>query len=60
MFDQNIKVKPAEEGYYLIVHEQGKGATIDSGKIVTLEYEGRFTDGKILMERKQAVDHTHL
>ena len=47
LFDQNIKVKPAEEGYYLIVHEQGKGATIDSGKIVTLEYEGRFTDGKV-------------
>ena len=54
LFDQNIKVSPAEEGYYLIVHEQGKGATIDSGKIVTIEYEGRFTDGKVFDGTKAA------
>ena len=54
LFDQNIKITPSDEGYYLIVHEHGKGATIDSGKIVTLEYEGRFTDGKVFDGTKSA------
>lgn len=47
LYDHKIEVKPDPEGYYLIMKERGKGESIDSGKIVTLEYEGRFTDGKI-------------
>ena len=54
LFDHNIKISPDEEGYFLIVHEQGKGETIDSGKIVTLEYEGRFMNDKIFDGTKSA------
>lgn len=54
LYDNNIKISPDPDGYYLIVHEQGKGETVDSGKIVSLEYEGRFTDGKVFDGTKMA------
>lgn len=54
IYDNKITSQPSEEGYYLLINEKGKGEAIDSGKIVTLEYEGRFLDGKIFDGTKQA------
>lgn len=54
IFDKHITVKPDSSGYYLIMKEIGKGETVDSGKIITIEYEGRFLDGKIFDGTKQA------
>lgn len=54
LYDNKVTIEPSEEGYYLIIREKGKGAAIDSGKIVSVEYEGRFTDGKVFDGTKQA------
>ena len=45
--NKNITVLPDSSGYYLIMRESGKGPSVDSGKIVEVEYEGRFLDGSI-------------
>lgn len=47
IFDHAIKVSPDTSGYYLIMKEKGNGPAVDSGKIVTVEYEGRFLNGKV-------------
>ncbi|MBL0103981.1 MAG: FKBP-type peptidyl-prolyl cis-trans isomerase [Bacteroidetes bacterium] len=54
LFDNGIKEKPDSSGYYMIIHEMGKGESVDSGKIVTVEYEGRFLDGKVFDGTKKA------
>jgi len=54
IYDNKIDIKPDAEGYYLIMKEKGKGEAIDSGKVVTVEYEGRFTDGKVFDGTKAA------
>lgn len=44
---KQIKEQPDSSGFYLFIKEKGKGNKIDSGKVVTVEYEGRFLDGTI-------------
>ena len=47
LYDNGIKEKPDSSGYVLIIKEKGKGATVDSGKVITVQYEGRFLDGRV-------------
>lgn len=49
-----ITVIPDESGYYLLMIEKGKGPAIDSGKVVTLEYEGRFLNDSVFDGTKKA------
>lgn len=43
----NITVAPDPAGFYLVMKEKGKGLSVDSGRIVTLEYEGRFLNDSV-------------
>lgn len=43
----NISVSPDTAGYYLIIKEKGKGERVDSGKVITVEYEGRFLNDSV-------------
>lgn len=54
IYDKKITEKATADGYYLIMREQGKGEAIDSGKIVTVEYEGRFLNGEIFDGTKKS------
>ncbi len=51
---KKITILPDEEGYYLLMIEKGSGQTIDSGKVVTLEYEGRFLNDSVFDGTKKA------
>jgi FKBP-type peptidyl-prolyl cis-trans isomerase FkpA len=42
-----IKVQPDSSGYYLIINKKGSGPAIDSGKVITLVYEGRFLNDSV-------------
>jgi FKBP-type peptidyl-prolyl cis-trans isomerase FkpA len=44
---KNISAAQDPSGYYLIMIENGKGAAIDSGKVVTIDYEGRFLNDSV-------------
>lgn len=52
--DQNITTSPDSAGYYLIMKEEGKGNAVEKGKIVTVEYEGRFFDNTVFDGTKMA------
>ena len=39
--------KPEADGYYLIIHKEGKGKSVDSGRVVSLQYEGRFLNDSV-------------
>ena len=54
LYDNGIKEKPDSSGYVLIIKENGKGERVDSGKVITVQYEGRFLDGKIFDGTKKA------
>jgi FKBP-type peptidyl-prolyl cis-trans isomerase FkpA len=43
----NITVTPDSSGYYLIIKERGKGSSVDSGKIIGVEYDAKFLDGTL-------------
>jgi FKBP-type peptidyl-prolyl cis-trans isomerase FkpA len=43
--EKNITASPETEGYYIIRQVEGKGAAIDSGAIVKINYTGRFLNG---------------
>jgi FKBP-type peptidyl-prolyl cis-trans isomerase len=44
---KKITALPDTAGYYFLMRENGKGHTIDSGKIVTVDYEGRFLNDSV-------------
>jgi FKBP-type peptidyl-prolyl cis-trans isomerase len=53
--DKNkINIQPDSSGYYLIIKSKGSGEPIDSGKMVIVEYEGRFLDNKVFDGTKKA------
>ena len=52
--EHQIITPPDSAGYYLIMKERGKGNAVDSGKIITLEYEGRFLDETVFDGTKKA------
>ena len=45
--DNNIKVKPNDEGLYVIVNKMGNGPTVAVGRNVQINYTGRLLDGRI-------------
>lgn len=45
--DNNITVKPNEEGLYVIVKKRGNGPKVATGKAVKINYTGRTLDGKM-------------
>lgn len=51
---RKITITPDESGYYLLMKEKGNGSAIDSGKVVTLEYEGRFLNDSVFDGTKKA------
>ena len=51
---KKITDSPDAEGYYLMIHENGNGQAIDSGKVVTVEYEGRFMNDSVFDGTKMA------
>ena len=51
---RKIIIAPDESGYYLLMQEKGEGEAIDSGKVVTLEYEGRFLNDSVFDGTKKA------
>jgi FKBP-type peptidyl-prolyl cis-trans isomerase len=51
---KNIEVAPDSSGYYLIVREKGNGSSVDSGKVITVEYEGRFLNDNVFDGTKKA------
>ena len=55
---QHLLVTPDSAGYYLIVREKGSGASIDSGKVVDIEYEGRFLNDS-LFDGTKGADHPY-
>ncbi len=44
--DQKIDVKPMDNGMYFITLVQGTGKPVEIGDLVTVNYEGRFLNGK--------------
>jgi FKBP-type peptidyl-prolyl cis-trans isomerase len=44
---KNIQAEPDSSGYYLFIRSKGKGPAIDSGKVVIVEYEGRFLNDSV-------------
>jgi FKBP-type peptidyl-prolyl cis-trans isomerase FkpA len=44
---KNISASPDTSGYYLIVNQRGTGEIIDSGKVVTVLYTGKFLNDSI-------------
>ena len=55
---KHLLVAPDSAGYYLIVREKGNGASIDSGKVVEIEYEGRFLNDS-LFDGTKGADHPY-
>ena len=51
---KKINVSPDESGYYLWMVEKGTGSAIDSGNIVTVDYEGRFLNDSVFDGTKNA------
>ena len=45
--DNKISVKPTESGLYIVEKAKGKGAKINKGDNVTVNYKGTFTDGRV-------------
>ena len=45
--DNKITVKPTESGLYLVVKEKGKGAKVNKGDNVEVNYKGMLTDGRV-------------
>lgn len=45
--ENNITVKPTEEGLYVIVNKRGNGPKVAMGKEVKMNYTGRLLDGTI-------------
>jgi FKBP-type peptidyl-prolyl cis-trans isomerase FkpA len=43
---ENLPVKPEKNGIYHIVLKKGSGKKIDPGDTITINYEGRFLNGK--------------
>ncbi len=43
---RDIKIKPTASGLYFIPIKQGTGKNVELGDIVTVNYEGRFLNGK--------------
>lgn len=43
----SITVKPDTSGYYLTFIEKGKGPSIDSGNVVTIDYEARLLNDSV-------------
>lgn len=43
--DNNITVKPNENGVYIIVKKKGTGAKVAAGRTVAMNYTGRLLDG---------------
>jgi FKBP-type peptidyl-prolyl cis-trans isomerase len=42
-----ITVPPDSAGYYLLIREKGNGPAVDSGKVITVDYEGRFLNDSV-------------
>lgn len=53
--DNNIKVQPAENGLYIIEKKKGKGAKVQTGKKVKVNYSGRLLNGKLFDTSKKDV-----
>lgn len=45
--DNKITVKPNESGLYMVVKTKGKGAKVNKGDNVEVNYTGMFTDGRV-------------
>ncbi len=45
--EHGFDLKPSADGYFLKMLEEGSGDSVDSGKIITIQYTGRFLNGKI-------------
>jgi FKBP-type peptidyl-prolyl cis-trans isomerase FkpA len=45
LIEKNITATAEPEGYYIIRRSEGKGAAIDSGTVVQLNFTGRFLNG---------------
>ncbi len=49
-----ITVSPDVSGYYLIIKNKGNGEAVDSGRVVEVEYEGRFLNDSIFDGTKKS------
>jgi len=57
-----IKVKPTSSGMYFISTHKGNGKKVQKGDIVTVNYEGRFLNGKFFdstIKRKQPFEFVY-
>jgi len=50
---QKIDVKPSASGLYYIRLKKGEGAKVECGKVVEIDYEGRFLNGKFFDSTKK-------
>jgi FKBP-type peptidyl-prolyl cis-trans isomerase FkpA len=48
----NITVAADTSGYYLVIREKGKGEKVETGKVVAVEYKGKFLNDSIFDESK--------
>ena len=49
-----IVVSPDVSGYYLIIHKKGNGEAVDSGRVVEVDYEGRFFNDSVFDGTKKS------
>ena len=52
--NNKISFLPDSLGYYLFFIEKGKGAKVDSGKVITINYEGRFLNDSVFDGTKKS------
>ncbi len=62
MEEKKISVEPTESGLYFISTLQGTGKPVEAGDIVTVNYEGKFLNGKFFdstTKRKQPFEFVY-
>lgn len=53
--DNNIKVQPTESGLYIIEKKKGKGAKVEIGKKVSVNYTGKLLNGQVFDTSKKTI-----
>ncbi|MBE9468282.1 MAG: FKBP-type peptidyl-prolyl cis-trans isomerase [Bacteroidetes bacterium] len=60
--EQKIDVKPTESGLYFFTVKKGDGKKVEKGDLITIDYDGRFLNGKFFdstKKRNQALDFVY-
>ncbi len=50
----NIGFTADSAGYYLVIREKGKGSKIEKGKVITLDYAGKFLNDSVFYDTRES------